>query len=328
MKPILFTSACLYKPNEITLYGHHRERFNSITLGGAAQFELVFCTERPDFYIKIMDVIDTESLSYYISNLSFYFSNETVSFSELTLQFPFEKCSIDLSNPNASIISTLCKNYSHRLDEWIQYHLKLGFSGIVIFNNGGNASSGLNESLENTVFDKSMEQIASKYDGRVFLVDFPYGPFPYDHWNNIQRASLTIGVNAFREKCRFISLTDADEFIYLPANPTQNIEDFLQSHNRTIKMHSNVLTNHGANDVINNNVLELAKYVGEDKYTKAILCTSFINENEFIITPHEHGTQLTLGKDVIIHYHCWLNERYGHNDGMQKIEFLNAFLST
>lgn len=325
-KIVLITKACLYRPGEIKVYGHYRESLNIITLHTDKPYEVVFCKERPDFYIKVKDEI--ENNKYILPKITCYHEEGTFEFENLELEFPFETCSLTLSNTNSAIVSTLCKNYSHRLDEWIQYCLKQGFSGIVIFNNGGNTYSGLNESLENTASEISMEEIAKKYEGKVFMVDFPYSPFYGIHWNNIQRASLNIGVNAFREKCKFISLTDADEFIYIPASSNQNIEDFLNSQNRTITMRSNILTNRGTNDVINNNVLELAKYVGEDKYTKTILFTDSIEKDEFIITPHEHKTQTILEKDEIIHYHCWLNERYGYNEEMPEIDFLQLFLST
>ena len=325
----LFTKACIFSPNnlgEITVYGHYRETLHKIVLDLDASHNVAFCQERPDFYIKINAAIKNNK--YILPKITFYHEDGAFEFENLDLEFPFETCSLKLSKEKSAIISTLCKNYSHRLDEWIQYCLKQGFSGIVIFNNGGNTYSGLNESLENASPEISMDEIAKKYEGKVCMIDFPYSPFYGIHWNNIQRASLNIGVNAFREKCKYISLTDADEFIYLPAASNQNIEDFLNLQNRTITMRSNILTNRGTTDIINNNVLDLAKYVGEDKYTKTILFTDSIKKDEFIITPHEHKTQTVLEKDEIIHYHCWLNERYGYNEEMPEIDFLQLFLST
>ena len=39
----------------------------------------------------------------------------------------------------------MCKNYGHRLEEWINYNLNLGFSHIIIFNNDFNNKNNLNE---------------------------------------------------------------------------------------------------------------------------------------------------------------------------------------
>lgn len=213
----------------------------------------------------------------------------------------------------------MCKNYEHRLDEWIQYNLKLGFSGIVIFNNDGNKSNQIDETLDYCYNKESMAEICAKYEGKVLLIDFPYSPLRGTHYNNIQRLTLSLGVNAFRNKCRSIGLIDADEFIHIPK--MQTIEEFLQDKS-TITIRSNILTNMNNNDIINNNVLALAKYVGEDKYTKTILHTARIKENEFIITPHEHSSQTVLPKEEIVHYHCWLNNRYRYNASMRRIDFL------
>jgi hypothetical protein len=95
------------------------------------------------------------------------------------------------------------------------------------------------------------------------------------------------------------------------------IEDFLENHNKTITMRSNILTNKNNNDIIDNNILEYTKYVGEDKYTKTILCTKHIDKDEFIVTPHEHPKHTILEKNEIIHYHCWINRRYSYNDSME-----------
>ena len=43
---------------------------------------------------------------------------------------------------------------------------------------------------------------------------------------------------------------------------------------------------------------------------------------EFVVSPHDHRSQLLLNKETIIHYHCWVNERYIYNENMIKIEYL------
>jgi hypothetical protein len=95
--------------------------------------------------------------------------------------------------------------------------------------------------------------------------------------------------------------------------------------NRSVSIKSNILTNKNNDDIINNNILELARYVGEDKYPKVILHTDKIKKWEFIITPHEHTSEIHLNKETIIHYHCWMNNRYHYNDSMQRIDFLYDF---
>jgi len=245
------------------------------------------------------------------------------------LEYPFENTLIDpffiLNKDTSAIISTLCKGYSHRLEEWIQYHLQLGFSGIVIFNNDGNTVTPLNEPVENCIRTTSMKDICDKYKGKVLLVDCPYPALEGEHWNCLQRATLSIGVNAFRERTKFIALIDADEFMYLSASPGKRIEDFLGEYCTTITMGSNILTNKNTNDIIHNNVLTLAKYVAQDAYTKAILYTPCIKENEFILTPHRHASEQKLNKDTLIHYHCWMNTRCTYLSSMPEINYFKDF---
>jgi len=318
MSLLLFEKVCLYKEdkNVTILYGQYKHKFDHVEIESMDEVCLVFCENRPDFYLEIPGKITK------IERMFFHFQNEKTTFTNLHLTFPFEHCNLDLK-PTSAIISTLCKYYTHRLDEWIQYHLNLGFSGIVIFNNDGNVTNGLNESLEHCTRAHSTEEVCRNYPGKVWAIDYPYSPMHGEEWNTIQRISLHIGVNAFQTKCRNIALIDADEFIHLPKNPSMKIEEFLGEYDGTITMKSNILTNKRDDDYLNNNILQLALYVGEDKYTKTILHTDYITENEFIITPHEHPLHTILEKDDIIHYHCWMNRRYEYRDWMPRIDFLH-----
>jgi hypothetical protein len=303
----LFDKVCLYDTlkNETIIYGQYIRQFNTALIDNV-QYELVFCNNRPDFYIKLKGKIN------FLESIIFIENENKLQLNNINLHFPFDDCNLEL-NSSSAIITTICKDYSHRLDEWIQYNLNLGFSGIIIFNNNENKLNNINETLNYCNNYGSMEDICKKYKGKVFMVDMPYSPFINEHWNNIQRITLSIGVNAFRNKCRNIALIDADEFIYFPTKV--KIEDFLQKYS-TITIKSNILTNKNNNDILDNNILQLAKYVGNNLYNKTILHTDKIYENEFIVTPHEHSTQTILGKEEIIHYHCWMNTRYEYNESM------------
>jgi hypothetical protein len=170
-----------------------------------------------------------------------------------------------------------------------------------------------------------MDDICRKWPHSVKLIDFPYSPLPGNHWTSIQRATLEIGVTAFRSSATFIALIDADEFIYLPQNPMQSIQSFLKIQGKTITMRSNILTNKANDDPIDNNVLDLATYVGPDKFTKTILHTRDLIPCEFIVNPHNHKKETILSKDKIIHYHCWLNERCPYEPKMVSFTGLQDF---
>ena len=327
---LLFNKVCLYNEskNETILYGQYKKKFNTINIinNKTINHTLVFCNNRPDFYIKLngkLSSIDKISFNYDTNSNN---TNSRIEFTTLKLYYPFENCDLQLDKNLSSIISTFCKNYSHRLDEWIQYNLNLGFSGIVIFNNDDNKSNPVNEPLDNCIIESPISELCKKYKGKLWMINHPYSPLPGEHYDTIQRIALHIGVNAFRDKCRNIALIDADEFIYFPKNPSMKISAFLQNYDTTITMRSNILTNKNDNDIINNNILEIANYIGEDKYTKTILNTNKIQENEFIVTPHEHHTQRILDKTEIIHYHTWINKRYNYNESMQYINLLDKFI--
>jgi hypothetical protein len=294
-----------------------------ITSKNKINYKIIYCKERPDFYIKIKGDISKNTKF----NIKFKFKNKsTIKYNNIKFKFPFNN-KFELNKNKSAIISTMCKNYSHRLDEWINYHLKLGFSGIVIFNNESNISNKINEPTENCVTEKSMKDIVNKYKDKVLFIDFPYTPINDMHYDNIQRISLSLSVCAFRNKCKFISLTDADEFIYIPETPHMNIENFLSKYKTGITIKSNILTNKNNDDVINNNIIDIARFVGENKYTKTILNTRILDKNKFIITSHNHSKSITLEKDKIIHYHCWINSRYNYDDSMHEINYLQNFLN-
>lgn len=315
MDIVLFNEVCLFDVNKTIIYGQYNRKLTSIEINPKLQFRVVFCGNRNDFYIEIYEKIS------YIDEITFMNGkNIEVIKKDIVLFFPFENCNLSL-NADSAIISTMCKDYSSRLDEWIEYNLNLGFSGIVIFDNDGNKNNKINEPLEHRHSKGTISDICKKYNGKVWCVKFKYSPIKGKHYDNIQRISLHIGVNAFRNKCGKIALIDADEFIHIPKK--SNIIEFLSNYKgQTLTMQSNILTNKSNHDIINNNILDLCLYIGENKYTKTIIDTAKLKPKEFIITPHSHPTQILLNKDKIIHYHCWVNSRYKYNENMPKIEFL------
>tara|TARA_Y100000389_G_scaffold201500_1_gene244367 strand:+ start:1879 stop:2856 length:978 start_codon:yes stop_codon:yes gene_type:complete len=265
-----------------------------------------------DFIIKI----DTKKEDIEGKELSFVFGTNRIN---CELFFPFES-SLTHLDESSCIVCTMCElcDNKKRLDEWIQYNQKLGFSGIIIFSNDNE------ENID------EMKKICKKYEDYVSVVSFPYKALRKDiHWNNIQRASFNIGCEAFKNRCAQIALIDTDEFIYITSNPQVSIVDFMKGKG-TCVIQSNIITNKGIDDVFNNNVLSLCKYVGPNKYQKIILSTGELRKqkNIFICTPHKGiaGGKL-LKKTEIIHYHCWVNKRWEYNDNMPILNELEQFMN-
>jgi hypothetical protein len=310
---ILFTTSCIYDKeiNLTKLYGQSKKHVSRIVMTDSTYTNEITCIRNhPDFLLLCKGKPDV------IPSITIYFQDgSTFEKINIVLDYPFINVPSSITKESV-IISTMCKNYSHRLEEWIKYNIKLGISGIVVFDNSDSIEPLLNE--EGIYNVKTTKDICDAYKYYVVRVCYPYTPINGMHWNNIQRISLHIGVNAFKNNCSHIALIDPDEFIYLPQKEP-SITDFLQKYNSSITMKSNIVTNKNNYDYIDNNILQLDLYIGEDKYTKTILRTDLIRENEFILTPHTHPTQLILEKNVIIHYHTWMNNRYQYNESMPKI---------
>ena len=309
---LFFSKTCVYdvSKNETLIYGQYKHNLTRVILN--LPHKLVICKNRPDFLVAIQGRPIT------IPTISFQQEKQSlITLTDIQCEYPFDQV-----NLGSTIISTMCRQYSHRLEEWIQYNLKLGFTGILIFNNDGNTSNEMNEA---NITSRSMEEICQKWPDKVKLIDFPYTQISENHWTSIQRASLEIGVSAFRSSATSIALIDADEFIYLPQNPALSIADFLKAQAKTITMQSNVLTNKGNNDQLDNNILDLATYVGPNKYTKSVLHTPALTPYEFIVNPHAHPNEIILSKEDIIHYHCWMNERWPYDSEMANFTGLRDF---
>ena len=225
---------------------------------------------------------------------------------KMVMKFPFESIKTKF-HPDSIIISTMCKDEDNRLEEWFNYCIKIGFDFIVIFNN------------TSTRTDK-IKELDSKYSN-LFIVDFPYKA-KCGHWNNIQRASLTIGISALKYYCKWIALIDCDEFIYIPSRNDNNLRLFLHDKDSHIGMSSKLLTNKNTTDIINNNVTQICKYIAHERhYDKHIHRTSGLGD--IINSVHKGGK--IQPQNVITYYHIWVNNRYKYSENMVETNDLINF---
>ena len=315
--------------NKTLIFGQYKYNFSRITIKNIdnSKISLEFHRTKTlhpghgwkpnhDFCLKIDDKIT------FIENIKFHQGNNFVEFNNINCSFPFENHKLSL-NENSAIISTMCKDYANRLEEWIEYNLKLGFSAIIIFDNDKNNKNPINEKKSIGSNSNQTKEVCDKYKDKVLCIEFPYSPMEKDNWNQIQRVSFHLGVNGFKNQCKNIALIDADEFIHFPRETDNNIEKFLSDYKTTIQFKSNIITNKSNGEHIDNNILKIAKYIGQDKYPKVILDTSEVGDCEFVYTPHHYRIMTTIEKDVLIHYHCWINSRYQWKSNMQQIDLSN-----
>jgi len=237
---------------------------------------------------------------------------------DIILHFPFEDAFIGCNN-DINIISTMCRMYNFRLDEWINYHLNLGVDKIIIFNNTKNGAPNNQGDQDN---DPDMSKVTNKYGDKVFIIDFPYKGLPGHHWNTLQSVSLFIGLHAMKTKAKYITFTDADEFITVV---NDDIRSFCANNNKTFQLHSKFLTNKGDNDVIDNNILQICNYVGKDSIKKMMVYTeNYYSNNPFFCFFNPHTTQKNMAHSRDIHfYHCWVNRRLKYNENMKYFNLLN-----
>jgi hypothetical protein len=88
------------------------------------------------------------------------------------------------------------------------------------------------------------------------------------------------------------------------------------------------VTNQNTDDIINNNIIDIARYIATNGYTKSIIKTSSICDgNIFIYTPHSYPGEIIMEEEHIIHYHCWVNERCLYFPHMAKIDYLYDFIN-
>ena len=90
-------------------------------------------------------------------------------------------------------ICVIIKNEADYIEEWIDYHFKIGFEKFYIYDN---------ESTDNT------REILDKYI-RKGIVDYIYCP-----GKGKQIPSYNDCIHRYRSKCRYIAFIDADEFIF------------------------------------------------------------------------------------------------------------------
>jgi hypothetical protein len=316
---IIFNQSCIYDNEKTIIFMQTTQEIISINIYNTNtkkkyNINLIRCNTREHDYAIIIYNSKIDNIGITINNIIF---------DNMIIYYPFEDILYYISS-YMNIISTFCKNYNNRLDEWIKYNINLGFDKIIIFNNEESKSHSLNEG--NGFYEK-MNVITDKYKDYVYVINFPYSSLNGYHYTTIQRMSLHISLTALHNKCNFCAYIDADEFIYM--NNSNNIKMFLKNYNDTLEIGSNILTNKNDNDIIYNNILSLCNYIGENKYTKLLMYMKKIPNIEgsndiikFLPTPHERPFSIKMNKNIIMHFHCWVNQRYKYNESQKYISLI------
>jgi len=290
---------CYITSGAIQIYGQYTGELNfslailknKVPLA-TGRFEIVYCKERPDFFVKIKDFQHSPKDRY-----TFIINGRTVHKmvqlrDPLSDKLSFSKC----------VIATMVKNEKNRIAEWINYHFLLGFEKIIIY---------LNNSTDGT--DKIIQGLGNP---NVIIVPFNYTAFPGWHWNNVQRIQLSLNSNILRNFSSWVCFTDVDEFIYICDHSVRQkpliqsyIDDFSRRYPKAaaLRINSYFFTNEKASYRPNQDVVENCRLRSIDTgYFKIIVNAEYLSE--FTITPHEFNADATASVDSIYIGHYWIKE--------------------
>lgn len=259
---------------------------------------------RQDFYIKIPRDNISKPLTIIVQDG--LFDNLNVSCLPTTLPLKLDE--------NSTVISTMVQNEHGRLHEWIDYHLSLGFSGVVLFDNDYNKQKKCFVSADS---NRTCDDLQREYPGQVMVVKYPHGIIPRTHRYSGQRITLTLGYKLLKQHCKHVCFIDVDEFIHLPKQQDVCIEQFLQQYdNKTLVMDSVFLVNDPSTRIIpDNNVLQHTIYPTDKLGYNKIIINNHQHDVDFLISPHlppaSHEHEKCKPSELM-HYHCWLNRACGN----------------
>ena len=131
--------------------------------------------------------------------------------------------------PGEIIMSTLVKHEDEYLKQWIDYHLRLGITRFVIYDNAHtmNLDTILREYIEKNI---------------VYLIKWSYNY----HFEKAQFTQQNHSIYAF-QKCKYIGLMDVDEYVNIQKKKMK-IDDFF---NELIITNSINITHHSGFQLLN-----------------------------------------------------------------------------
>jgi hypothetical protein len=221
-----------------------------------------------------------------------------------------KKLNINVDNCFSSVM-TMIQNDENRVQEWINYNFKLGFSKIIIF---------LNCSTDNT-----LKKINELNNNNIITIPFNYRAFNYGIskicFREIQCSLLSIFMNYIKSKINWVSWQDCDEFIILSNNNyTNNINNLLKKNENEIAINiSSILCTNKEDIILNNNVFENCIYSDfKPNYKKFIVN---LKKSNFDFFQHVHNvkSEKIMNFNEIHYRHCWVNNRCKFNDNMSNL---------
>jgi len=119
---------------------------------------------------------------------------------------------------NEIIISTLVKHEDNYLPQWIEYHMNLGVTRFIIYDNKNAPTKNTNDFLTHddiriNTCDYDLRDTLKKYIDKdiVIIIDWPY-PYVVNNKSHAQIIQQNHSLYAFR-KAKYIGFLDVDEYV-------------------------------------------------------------------------------------------------------------------
>ncbi len=183
-------------------------------------------------------------------------NNGRLHFRERKMPSSFSQTNIKNCN---SAVCAIALNEELYIDEWIDYHLALGFEQICIYDNSKDNS------------------LKSKNRDKVTIIHFPGTTKQLEAYNHFIRTNKT--------RCKWGAFIDIDEFIILKKH--NNINDFLNNYddNDCIGLNWKMFGTSNNTTYINEPVTKRFQMCSE-QINKHIKCISKLNKIENFYNPH------------------------------------------
>lgn len=189
------------------------------------------------------------------------------------------------SQPNQdAVICAIALNEDLYLDEWITYHIALGFAHIYLYDNTPNT------------FSPFVIHLMNKYPKHVSIFHAPGHAMQYPAYNHFL-------ANEASKKHKWVAFIDIDEFVILHKH--KNITEFLKDHcaSGAVCINWYIFGTSNQQAYSSQPLVKRMRYREEkvNQHVKCILCiqdVAFIYNAHFAILKNGTITRDTNGKDI------------------------------
>lgn len=194
------------------------------------------------------------------------------------------------------IMSTLVLNEDNYIRQWISFHLRLGVTRFIVYDNSSGADGISYRSVEK---QSNLKKVLEDYINKniVVLIDWPYPKRLKNSGISGQTTQQNHSLYAFRN-CKYIGLFDVDEYVNIQTK--NSIDKFI---NGIIKTNELDLTNIGSFKLSNKNFYNPDKMPTHgEEFFKIYNCDKIKDKGKNFVIPKNVETysvhEITNGKEM------------------------------